>query len=154
MKASVLVRSRARAPGLGPHVRSCANFLLGALGVEDRELSVLLTDDNEMQGLNRDYRGKDKPTDVLSFPMDDARLLGDVVISMDTAKAQARDLGVSLDDEVARLLVHGILHLLGYDHERGAILAKKMRSKEAELLRLLIEAKGQRPKAKKGGARA
>lgn len=89
-----------------------------------QELSLLITTDPHIQELNRDFRGKDKPTDVLSFPQleeDDIGpspiSLGDVVISLDTALAQAKSIGHSAGDEVLRLLVHGILHLLGYDHE-------------------------------------
>ena len=88
------------------------------------ELSLVFVNDREMHILNREYRGKDRPTDVLSFPMlegqgrEAASSLGDIVISLDTAKRQARQYRHSLDAEVSRLLVHGILHLLGFDHER------------------------------------
>ena len=87
------------------------------------EVSVVLVDDGEMQELNRKYRNIDKPTDVLSFSQEDdfiipgksSRLLGDVVISVDTAEKQADTAGQSLDDEVSQLAIHGVLHLLGYD---------------------------------------
>jgi probable rRNA maturation factor len=90
------------------------------------ELSIVLSDDATVQQLNLQYRGTDAPTDVLSFsqaegeafavPDGETPHLGDVIISIDTARAQAVDYGLSLQDEVAHLLVHGILHLLGYDH--------------------------------------
>ncbi len=97
--------------------------MLASLGLEDAELSVLLTDDRQIQVLNREHRNKDKPTDVLSFPLDEdpsssdsPRLLGDVVISLDTAERQARGRGRPLLEEVRFLLAHGLLHLLGHDH--------------------------------------
>ncbi len=97
---------------------------LEALNVSNADLSLLITDDQEIRDLNRIYRDKDKPTDVLSFPMGDRVgdriILGDVVISLDTAQRQAEEEeGISLEEVVERLLVHGIVHLLGYDHERG-----------------------------------
>lgn len=109
------------------------------MGFKGREVSVLITDDDRIQELNKTYRNKNKPTDVLSFPMDDEQLLGDIVISMDTAKAQAESFKVSLDEELSRLLVHGLLHLLGYDHVKGGHQAKKMRAKEDELMSGLKE---------------
>jgi probable rRNA maturation factor len=97
--------------------------MLASLGLEDAELSVLLTDDRRIQELNREHRDKDKPTDVLSFPLDEdedspdsPRLLGDVVISLDTAERQAHGRGRPLAEEVRFLLAHGILHLIGHDH--------------------------------------
>jgi len=92
------------------------------------ELSIVLEGDDAVRGLNRSYRGVDAATDVLSFgqlegeafarPPGAARHLGDVVISVETARRQALENGIPLQDEVAHLLVHGILHLLGHDHER------------------------------------
>lgn len=97
--------------------------MLRALELENAELSVLLTNDAKIHELNREHRGKDRPTDVLAFPLDDSdddpsplRLLGDVVISLDTALRQARGRRRELADEVRFLLAHGILHLIGYDH--------------------------------------
>lgn len=88
------------------------------------ELSIILTDDAEIQELNRAYRSKDKPTDVLSFSQLEAAeenepvfSLGDVIISTETADRQAKDIGHTFNDEIARLLTHGILHLYGFDHE-------------------------------------
>jgi probable rRNA maturation factor len=103
-----------------------------ALEAEDvskpAELSIVLADDATVHALNREYRNTDAPTDVLSFgqeeegdafvrPDDASRHLGDVIISIDTARRQAEESGISMQDEVSHLLVHGILHLLGYDHE-------------------------------------
>lgn len=92
------------------------------------ELSIVITDDAAVQELNRTYRGIDRPTDVLSFPQEEPgeeilrapeqpRLLGDVVISFNRVEEQAREYGHSVDRELAYLTAHGILHLLGYDHE-------------------------------------
>ncbi len=92
---------------------------------EDSEVSVLLTDDPHMTQLNRKYREIDGPTDVLAFAMQEgehnidlnANVLGDVVISLETAERQAKEETHSLEEEVAFLTVHGVLHLLGYDHQ-------------------------------------
>ena len=96
-----------------------------------------------MRRLNRDYRGKYRPTDVLSFSLLEGEgagisaAIGDVVISVETAARQARENGFTLREEIDRLLVHGILHLVGYDHERGAAEARRMRRKERECLSAL-----------------
>jgi rRNA maturation RNase YbeY len=93
-----------------------------------------------MQRLNAAYRGNDRPTDVLAFAMREGKraagdegTLGDVVISLDTAQRQAASRGHSVDEEVTTLLIHGILHLLGYDHERSPAEARRMKKKEREL---------------------
>lgn len=120
-------------------VRRMAGAALKGLGLKNRELSVLLVGNPRIRDLNRAYRGIDKPTDVLSFPMDDEHLLGDIVISVDKAAEQAERFGVTLDEEFARLMVHGLLHLIGYDHVKGGRQAGKMKAKEAELMGLLRE---------------
>ncbi len=81
----------------------------------------------------------DKTTDVLSFPQDDRLLLGDIVINLQAAKRQAVEYGHSLSRELNRLLIHGLLHLLGYDHEKGRYADRKMRKKEEELLEYLMK---------------
>ncbi len=96
--------------------------MLRALGLEDRELSVLLCGDDAIRVLNRDYREVDRPTDVLAFPQAEGEggaapaILGDVVISLPTARRQAQKAGRAIVAEVTMLLAHGLLHLLGYDH--------------------------------------
>ncbi|MBI5345321.1 MAG: rRNA maturation RNase YbeY [Deltaproteobacteria bacterium] len=105
------------------------------LGLGGKEVSVLITGNAGIRELNRKYRGCDRPTDVLSFPMDDETLLGDIVISQEKAALQAREFHVGLDEETSRLLIHGLLHLLGYDHVKGGRQAKRMREKEEEILR-------------------
>ena len=98
-----------------------------------------LVDDDRIRDLNRRYRRKDRPTDVLAFPLREGAFpavgyaLGDVVISLQTAMRQAREHGGTLADEVDRLLVHGILHLAGYDHEVAPREERRMRRKEREL---------------------
>lgn len=118
-----------------------AEAALKGLGYKDCELSVLLTDNEGIRALNRDFRHKDKPTDVLSFPLEDPYMLGDVVISIEKAREQAGEFDVTVDEEISRLLVHGILHLMGHDHVKGGSQAKRMREKEQELL-LEIKKKG------------
>jgi probable rRNA maturation factor len=139
---------RCRVPGvtLGG-VRRDANRLLHALGEEEGDLVVSLVGDREIRRLNRDYRGWDRATDVLAFAMregqrapGDENLLGDVVISLHTAAAQARQDDVSVAAAVRRLLIHGVLHLLGYDHERSAAESRRMKSMERRLASLLAAA--------------
>jgi probable rRNA maturation factor len=127
-------------------MEKAAKKLLSALGSEQAELSILITDDEEIQQLNRQFRGKDKPTDVLSFPLQTGegaefagKALGDVVISIDTAERQAREFEVRLQEELLRLLIHGVLHLSGYEHEDvPEETAEAMRQKEDELYSLFV----------------
>ena len=105
--------------------------MLEAMERETAELSILLCDDATMRALNRDYRGKDRPTDVLAFAIREGQhgelageLLGDVVISLDTARRQASDGDRTIVAEVTFLLAHGLLHLLGYAHRAAAELRR------------------------------
>ena len=137
MPTSVLRRAPGSPALLPALVRRIGNAMLTELGLERAELSVLLTNDREIHALNLQHRAKDRPTDVLAFPLEEsasapsfapstpaaphsdawgARLLGDVVISLDTAARQARGRKRELVPEVCFLLAHGLLHLLGYDH--------------------------------------
>lgn len=118
---------------------------------EDCEVSILLVDEEEIRELNKRYLKRDRPTDVLSFPMGwgvgkdvspkpaspipHPILLGDVVVSVERAIHQAGRRGITLGEEMARLLIHGVLHLLGFDHKGGR--AKKMRREEERLMGLL-----------------
>lgn len=106
--------------------------------MEYSELSVLLTTDSEIRDLNKTYRSKDSATDVLAFPQDGEHL-GDVVISLETCQKQSEELGVGFEEELIRLLIHGFLHLQGYDHERGEEDAKIMREKEEELFKICMK---------------
>jgi probable rRNA maturation factor len=118
-----------------------AHRALEILGLSKVELSIALVSDAQIKRLNKLYRNKDKPTDVLSFPIgekvEDWLILGDIVISVDTAKRQAQELGHSLEEELKRLLVHGLVHLLGYDHELGGEEEKKFFELEEFVLREL-----------------
>ncbi len=113
--------------------------MLQLLQLPNAEVSILLTDDKEIRNLNREYRNIDRPTDVLSFALregEGARFagdsLGDLVVSITTAKRQARTARRPLLDEMTMLLAHGLLHLLGWDH-RTATEDRKMRAKTDEL---------------------
>lgn len=103
------------------------------------EISLLITNDETIHLLNKEYRQKDKPTDVLSFPMEDEVMLGDIVISLDTAKNQAQERDIGLEREIAFLFIHGLLHLLGYDHETSAEDEKEMFTLQEEILKKLID---------------
>jgi len=132
-----------RSPALAARLAHHARRLLRGLRLDRAELSVVLVSDREMQALNRRWRRRDRPTDVISFAQREGAggapdgLLGDVVISLDTARRQAREQGESLGREADRLLVHGLLHLLGYDHERSASEARRMQRRERALARWL-----------------
>jgi len=120
-----------------------ARALLRALGHEASEISVSLVDDSAMARLNEQHRGTAGPTDVLSFSLLEGShaehrgaLLGDVVIDLEAAGRQAREIGHGLDAELLRLLIHGTLHLLGYDHEREDD-ARVMEERESRLWAVL-----------------
>lgn len=127
-------------------VRRCCTAVLQCEAFDGpAEVSVTFTDDEHIRSLNRDYRGIDKSTDVLSFPLGEngeydinldtgAKLLGDIVISMDHARAQAEEYGHSLEREIGFLTVHSMLHLLGYDHVNGGLEEVRMREKEETVL--------------------
>ncbi|PLX96543.1 MAG: rRNA maturation RNase YbeY [Desulfuromonas sp.] len=127
-------------------VKKVARTILNALECpENTELSVVIVDDEQIQEINRDYLQRDKPTNVISFAQQEGEgagicpeLLGDVVISADTAARDAAEAGTTFFSEISFLLIHGILHLLGYDHERGTeAQAEEMEAKEQELFSLL-----------------
>lgn len=93
------------------------------------KVDVSLVDDDEIKELNRKFRKKDRPTDVLAFPYKGEKLLGDVIISRDTARRNASRFGVPLGREIRRLVVHGVLHVLGYDHGRKMSHAEEIYAK-------------------------
>ena len=114
-------------------VKDTVEKILKELDLDNVEVSILLTDDKRIRELNRDWRGKDKTTDVLSFPAGEDflggykyKLLGDIVISVPFARRQAKEIGYTPKEEILRLLIHGILHLLGYDHETSEEDARVM----------------------------
>jgi probable rRNA maturation factor len=125
-----------------PPIRKRTEQILNALGCDDHELSIVIMDDPGIRELNANFRKIDKPTNVLSFPMQEGEftditpgLLGDVVISLDTAEREAENAGISLEERMSQLLVHGILHLFGFDHEIDDHAADLMEKKSLELLR-------------------
>jgi probable rRNA maturation factor len=125
-------------------MRKAARRILNALGCTEAELSISIVDDAAMARLNRDYRGVDATTDVLAFAMGDGEfaevcpeLLGDVVISAPTALVMAQEHDQPLGDLLNLLLTHAVLHLVGYDHERGAGDACAMEAKTLEVLKQL-----------------
>jgi rRNA maturation RNase YbeY len=118
------------------------------LGCHDKELSILFTDDNRMAQLNDRYLGRKGPTNVLAFPMSDSAepdydsaMLGDVVISVNTALRESKALGEPLEYTVDRLLIHGVLHLLDFDHTKSEEEAVRMEKEEKRLMELIMEEK-------------
>jgi probable rRNA maturation factor len=112
------------------------------LGCDAHEISVVITNNEQIQQLNFRYRKIDKPTNVLAFPMQEGQfgnitpgLLGDIVISCETAQKEAKSANISLAERISQLLIHGILHLIGFDHEASESDAEKMEEKSLELLR-------------------
>lgn len=116
------------------------------MACHEGELSILFTDDRRMAELNRRYRGKTGPTNVLAFPLEggpspgpESGMLGDVAVSVDTALRESKMLDEPLEETIDRLLIHGILHLLDYDHERSEAEASRMAEEEGRLLALIRE---------------
>ena len=112
------------------------------MGCDAHEISVVITNNEQIQQLNFKYREIDKPTNVLAFPMQEGQfgnitpgLLGDIVISCETAQKEAKKANISLAERISQLLIHGILHLIGFDHEASESDAEKMEEKSLELLR-------------------
>ncbi len=124
-----------------------ARAILSDVGEASAELGIMFVGDQRMRGLNRKYRGKDRTTDVLAFAMRESftphasrltpDMLGDVVIAVPTAARQAKQGQRSLDEELTVLLIHGVLHLCGYDHERSEKEARRMYRRERMILRSL-----------------
>ena len=123
-------------------IRHVAQSVLVQAGYPTAQLSLSLVGKARMRSLNRRYRGRDYPTDVLAFPMESMGeqteiFLGDVVICLPIAIGQASRFGNSADQEILRLLIHGTLHLLGYDHEQSPREAARMQRKERAIVQKL-----------------
>ncbi len=120
-------------PDLAALVARCSQAVAKREAVQG-DVCFLFTDDAYMQQLNRDFRGKDKPTNVLSFPgpPDDAQL-GDIALGLETCDTESTNTGISMQDHTAHLLVHGLLHLIGYDHMDDSD-ASIMETRESEIL--------------------
>jgi probable rRNA maturation factor len=125
-------------------IKQTATVILNALDYPDAELSILIVDDHQIAQFNRDYLNRQGPTNVIAFPMRAGRfseitpsLLGDVVISADTAHREGQNAGLNMGDRLGQLLIHGILHLCGYDHENTKAEARRMDKKAEELLEII-----------------
>ncbi len=124
-----------------------AQAVLDALGCPEKELSILLVDDPQIADLNATYLQREGPTNVIAFPMQAGEfsgispdLLGDVVISLDTADREGCIAGIDTETRTIELLVHGVLHLLGYDHEHDREEARRMEAKSIKVLRTIERA--------------
>ncbi len=138
---SILIRNRQSIARVDiPSLRRAARLILKHLGHPKDEISILLVDDREIREMNRVYLKRNRPTNVIAFPMREGpfrrlhpEVLGDVVLSVETASRDAGKEGLPLEDALLILLIHGILHLLGYDHEGPRAQSLRMRVKEQEL---------------------
>lgn len=145
MSGEISVSNRQKRIGVDSgKIRSAARRILRELGFEGHDLSIVIVDDPEITRLNRQYFRRNRATNVISFAMNGgeegpghSRILGDVVVSAETAKRQAEEAGREGEEEILFLLIHGILHLAGYDHEGSAGERRKMEEKEKELFTLL-----------------
>jgi probable rRNA maturation factor len=134
---NVLLLNRQKRQIATRKIKELLKKVLEDLGHSRSEISLLFTDDAEIRELNRQYLDNDRPTDVLSFPTDDNKIIGDIAISIDRAAEQAEAQGDTLTEELARLLIHGVLHLLGHEHEGGGSKAKEMFAEEKRLMALI-----------------
>jgi probable rRNA maturation factor len=127
--------------------RSLVIKLLKRLDCTDKEISITFVDDVTIQRINKQYLAKDRPTNVISFSLQEGEfgninpeILGDIVISVDTAQREAEKGNLRLDEEILFLMIHGLLHLLGYNHENTSKEnSRKMKQKEKELFRLVTQ---------------
>ena len=146
--AKIWIKNSQKRRQIDPHLirRTVKGILAQESALPNPEVSILLLEDDRIAELNAEHLKRSGPTDVIAFPMQDGSfpqvqpgLLGDVVISVETAQRQARQRRVCLQEEMTRLLIHGLLHLLGYDHEGAAADARKMRSREKQIFKQLLE---------------
>ena len=121
-----------------------AKVILNALDCPEAELSILIVDDPQIAVFNQQYLNRQGPTNVIAFPMRAGpygditpQLLGDVLISVETADREGKQVGISMEERFTQLLVHGILHLLGYDHETSDEDAQEMEEKSNEILKII-----------------
>jgi pyridoxine 5-phosphate synthase len=144
MPAAIIHRHTLITDKLVVYVRSLSEILLDQCKISDFQVNIVFTDDDELQQLNHRYRNREEPTNVLSFPFDEdsepllqnlpIKELGDIVISVDRAQGEAVEFGLSLKRRLAWLMIHGLLHLLRYDHEKSKQDAESMYAREEELL--------------------
>ena len=141
----VLIDNRQSRHKISPtSIKHTAQVILGALGCPDSEISILIVDDPQIAELNQQYLNREGPTNVIAFAMREGEfsdlsphLLGDVVISMDTAAREAQAAAMSTQRRFNELLVHGVLHLMGFDHETSDEEARAMEDKSRELMKLI-----------------
>ena len=143
---SILIEDRQKTINIDlRHVRRVMNIILSYLQCEDKEISLLFVDDNEIREINSRYLNRDYPTNIISFSLTEGEfgninpnILGDIVISVETALKDADEAGIEFNDELEFLMIHGILHLLNYNHENTSKdKAQKMKAKEQELFTML-----------------
>lgn len=130
-------------------IRKAAERILASLRISGYELSVLLLDNKGIRAVNKKYLNRNRPTNVISFSLTEGEfgninphVLGDVVISVEKALEQAETRGTSLEEELTFLLIHGVLHLVGYDHEGKRDERSKMEEKEKEVYRFVTKKAG------------
>jgi probable rRNA maturation factor len=148
---TIRVQNRQRAIAIDtPGVKRHLQHAMAYLGCDQRELSIVWGNDRLLHDLNRTYRHQDRPTNVLAFPQTPvidmasgtspgAELLGDVIVSLPTAAREAGDLDQPLETRVVYLVIHGLLHLLGYDHEGAVVERQRMETLEQDILAYLSE---------------
>lgn len=126
-------------------IASVTRELLASLKLQDRDLSILFVDDRKITVMNKEFFGKERPTNVISFSYLEGmpgEALGDVVISVERAADEARTAAIPFYERLFNLIVHGIVHIIGYDHVKGKPEARKMRYREKKLMRLVLEDPG------------
>ena len=119
--------------------------VLASLKLQDRDLSILFVDDRKITVMNKEFFGKDRPTNVISFSYLEGmpgEALGDVIISVERAADEARAAAIPFYERLFHLIVHGIVHIIGYDHVKGKSEARKMRYREKKLMRFVLEDPG------------
>lgn len=132
----VRVSFRARTGSIGAeYLKSAASFALQAEGVRHATISIAIVDDEEIHSLNRTWLRHDYPTDIITFPLEENPLEAELVISADTARRQGREYGVPLREELARLVIHGILHLTGYDDTSEAAKTRMKKQEDEQVAR-------------------
>ncbi|MCK4784174.1 MAG: rRNA maturation RNase YbeY [Desulfobacteraceae bacterium] len=143
----IQINSQREIPGLKiQKIKRKLERVLRDLVCHDKELSILFTDDKQIAELNNRYLQRKGPTNVLAFPMAggpmprvESVMLGDVAISIDTALRESKESGETLEYTIDRLLIHGVLHLMGYDHEKSAGEARRMDLEEERLMEVIRE---------------
>lgn len=138
---AILIRNRQKKIKVNlPEIKSRLRKILEYLKIEEKEISLLLVDDEGITEINHQYLQRNRPTNVISFSMAEgefgdinSHILGDIVISVETALKDADEGGIDIEDEIDYLMIHGLLHLLGYDHEDSDAEALLMKEKEKEI---------------------